>query len=817
MDIGLHFILALEGTELTSNDRNLLSKIRPAGIFLDGDNFDFSDYPAWAEKLKTLIKAAKAVIGREQLLVAIDHEGGRVHRVPPPLTRAPAASAYAKHARLVAEIHCQELKALGINFLFGPVCDINSNPSNPVIGPRSFGSTPEVVAKSTLEFTAVCSQQKLLFAPKHFPGHGDTQADSHLGIPAVNLSKAALLERELFPFIAQINQAQTPCIMTAHILFPQLDAEFPATLSPIIINELLRKELGFTGVVISDDLDMGAIRNNFKDDFVPLQALKAGCDLMLFNHQPARALQFVDTIQIALKNSQLDPELLINSQKRIKKVLTQADQQEYPLPSAAALEQNKQKLEKAMNENQFKNGSVFMQEPLPAKVAPPKTEPILRVGVILEEDRKDSIEFTALKPTMLLTQEGQQLKITPHQKYRISCRHNSLTLHTEGANDQTFKALVKLIPADPHSLEPNSGIKVDGIIAGRHFHWRKEISQTLPGEIEFIAQDSSIILVNSIGFEFYITAVVASEMSGENSPPEFARAQAVAARSWAWTFFTNKYPGKPYTLCNDDMSQRYQGTTHLSARVIEAVKECRAEYLIEDSGNVVACYYSKSTGGHGELAEGVFGFPVPGLGASYDCPIENQPALDLSIEEDFIEWLRDERYSKKLGIYCSPQLISETELPKYLGVVDQQAEYFRWRHTTTVTTILKKLTDKYQLTDLTALLNIIPGKRGISGRYLNLTLQLLKADGSEVDFEIPTQFDIRAILHESFLFSSAFIFKADRDAQQRITNLHFEGAGWGHGVGLCQIGALGMALSGKDYKTILKHYFPTAKLVSAGY
>ncbi|MFZ0530317.1 MAG: glycoside hydrolase family 3 N-terminal domain-containing protein, partial [Propionicimonas sp.] len=234
------------------------------------------------EQLRRLTDAIHAV--RPAALVAIDEEGGDVtrlhHRDGSPHPSAAFLGRQDDEAATEAVGHSigTELRAAGVDLNLAPVADVNSNPRNPVIGVRSFGSDPRLVARQVAGYTRGLQRAGVAACCKHFPGHGDTAADSHLDLPKVDADPATLRVRELMPFAAAIG-AGTLSVMTSHILVPALDADRPATLSPTVLG-LLRHDLGFTGAIVSDALDMaGASRGRGVAEAAVL-ALAAGVDLL---------------------------------------------------------------------------------------------------------------------------------------------------------------------------------------------------------------------------------------------------------------------------------------------------------------------------------------------------------------------------------------------------------------------------------------------------------------------------------------------------------------------------------------------------------
>ena len=235
MNKGLHFLYPIHSSKLSSKDKEILSKIKPAGVFLDARSFAKNDKD-WIKQFSDLRLEISEAIGRKKVIFAIDHEGGRINRLPSPITKSPFNGALADCADVIGRIHGQELSALGINLNLAPVADINSNPSNPVIGPRAFGNTAEVVSSALSAYTKALQDNNVGATWKHFPGHGDTENDSHHCLPIVKLSKIELEAREIKPYYNLIKD-KVSAIMTAHVFYSALDEKLPATLSEKIIKE----------------------------------------------------------------------------------------------------------------------------------------------------------------------------------------------------------------------------------------------------------------------------------------------------------------------------------------------------------------------------------------------------------------------------------------------------------------------------------------------------------------------------------------------------------------------------------------------------
>jgi beta-N-acetylhexosaminidase len=323
---GQFFIVGLTGVTLDDTDRYMLETLKPAGILLLKRNFDHaSPYPVWQEKLHALIEDTKKCTGRDRLIVSLDHEGGTVMRTPPPITRFPFASRFASSAYEVGCAMAAEIRALGVNLSWAPVADIHSNPANPIIGERAFGTDPDTVSARAIEYARALRDCGVLGCAKHFPGHGDTSSDSHLELPYLNLTEADLKRRELAPFKA-LSDFGIPFFMTAHIMFPKIDPDAPATLSRKILRGMLREEIGYKGIIIADDLGMKAVSESFRQPATIAKAFKAGCDMFIVSRYPdperdTTATDVAGHIRNCLSSGLLTEADMKDSFERIENVL----------------------------------------------------------------------------------------------------------------------------------------------------------------------------------------------------------------------------------------------------------------------------------------------------------------------------------------------------------------------------------------------------------------------------------------------------------------------------------------------------------------
>jgi beta-N-acetylhexosaminidase len=242
------------------------------------------------------------------LIVSIDQEGGRVQRLKSPLTEWPPMARLGERGdealtESVGRALGEELRLFGFNMDFAPVLDVRTNPQNQVIGDRAFGASAAQVERHALAFWRGLEAAGVRGCGKHFPGHGDTLQDSHLELPRVERSIAELREVELKPF-ARAADAGMPMIMTAHVVYPNVDQK-PATMSAAWIDELLRRDLGFRGVVVSDDLDMKAVAGRFSVEEVVRESLAAGVDCFLACRDP----EVQRLAEEALVKAARDPDL----------------------------------------------------------------------------------------------------------------------------------------------------------------------------------------------------------------------------------------------------------------------------------------------------------------------------------------------------------------------------------------------------------------------------------------------------------------------------------------------------------------------------
>lgn len=308
------FFCGIPGPTLDAATRRLHADTPFGGVVL------FRENAGQPEALRALARAIHALDPALPPLVAIDHEGGRVHRLAPPFTHFPPAATVAAHGlgavRAVAAAMARELAAVGIDVTFAPVLDVATNPENPIIGTRAFGITPETATACALAAFRATRKLGLICCGKHFPGHGDTATDSHLELPVVRKARRPLVRTEILPFRRAI-AAGIPMLMTAHVRYPALDPRAPATLSRPILTGLLRARLGFRGVVCSDDLEMRAIADHHPPGDAATAALAAGADVLLVCHRQDHLRTAVGAVERAVKDGRLPEARIADAYRRV--------------------------------------------------------------------------------------------------------------------------------------------------------------------------------------------------------------------------------------------------------------------------------------------------------------------------------------------------------------------------------------------------------------------------------------------------------------------------------------------------------------------
>lgn len=313
--IGQLVLVGIEGTTMDDTSRRLLKDYHVGGIILFKDNIENAQQSV--DLLNELKKANAA--NPVPLWLSIDEEGGRVTRFPDEYVKLPSSGKIGRSDDLtltkqVGGLIAQKVSGVGINMVFAPVLDIDSNPNNPVIGDRSFGTTAETVSTQGIASMKGIQENGVVPVVKHFPGHGDTSVDSHLGLPVVNHDLKRLHELELVPFQQAIDEG-ADVVMVAHLLMKSIDPDTPSSYSKPVINDLLREEMGFKGVVITDDMTMGAISGSADVGEASVKSVIAGSNMILIGHEYALEEAVIQALTEAA-HSGVIPEEMLNDRVR---------------------------------------------------------------------------------------------------------------------------------------------------------------------------------------------------------------------------------------------------------------------------------------------------------------------------------------------------------------------------------------------------------------------------------------------------------------------------------------------------------------------
>jgi len=318
--VGQLMSVAFHGTRITSSLETMIRERGVGGVILFSENFtDAASLARLVADLEQIARDAKSL----PLFFEIDQEGGPVIRVNKGATTLPGQMALAATAdpersvRTAATITAAELRAVGVNWNFAPVADVNDEPTNPIISNRSFSSDPARVSSLVTAAIQAYAAAGFICCAKHFPGHGSTTTDSHTGLPKIDADGATLDRVELPPFRAAI-AAGVPAMMSAHIVVPALDPtpDLPVTLSKSVMTDLVRNGLGFQGIVVTDDLEMGALKN-VGEAVAGLRALQAGADYLLFRFDDSAQREGHRLITDAVRSGSLSSERLDQSVRRL--------------------------------------------------------------------------------------------------------------------------------------------------------------------------------------------------------------------------------------------------------------------------------------------------------------------------------------------------------------------------------------------------------------------------------------------------------------------------------------------------------------------
>ena len=406
----------------------------------------------------------------------------------------------------------------------------------------------------------------------------------------------------------------------------------------------------------------------------------------------------------------------------------------------------------------------------------PQNEPLISIGLVLPEDKQKSILIT-----------NSQTK----KKLIIKVYKGGISING------------KIVQGDYILKSKNNQVfNLDQVSAGRGFHWSKKISLNVNGILLIRNIDKALFIVNQLKLEKYLICVATSEMSS-SCPIALLESQTIAARSWILASVEQKHIDLNIDVCNDDCCQRYQGLNNVTDLASKAAKNTRGKVLTHQN-KICDTRYSKSCGGISESNEHVWhDTPKPYLQSIYDSRLKDVP--NLKNNDELTKWILN-----PTSCFCDTKEMNTNELISYLGDVDEDGSYFRWEYSLKQDQLCKLINIKLG-TSFERIDSLKPIKRGTSARIIKLKIHGISLKKS-INITLNSEYEIRRVLHSKFLYSSAFIILQDLNKNLVPTQFKFKGAGWGHGVGLCQIGALNMALNNYSTNKILFHYFQNTKL-----
>lgn len=317
--VGQLFVVGFDGYSVTPEFKKAVQELNLGGTIYFKRNVQS---PAQLAELSNELQFSARGKDTPPLFIAIDHEGGKVNRLVKPFTKFPGNDILGelgspKVAFQFGLVIAKELKAVGININFAPVVDVETNPNNPVMKNRMFSSDPEVCSRMG---SAVCrgiQKMQVIAVAKHFPGHGDTNVDSHLALPKVEKTFEELDKCELIPF-KRIARSRVEGIMTAHILNPNLDPDYPATLSVKTVEEILRKQIRFQKLIFTDDMEMKAIMDNYGAEEAAVLAVQAGCDVLVYRGDTGTPEKQIEAIVKAVESNRIPLSRIEASIQRIQ-------------------------------------------------------------------------------------------------------------------------------------------------------------------------------------------------------------------------------------------------------------------------------------------------------------------------------------------------------------------------------------------------------------------------------------------------------------------------------------------------------------------
>lgn len=336
-----------QGETVSEELRELIEKYHIGGVILFSSNIRNSNQLV---ELTNSIKDINGINRSVPIFIALDQEGGRVSRLPKEIEKFPSADNIGElddeqYSYKVGNTVGKVVKTFGFNLDFAPVLDIASNQENKVIGDRAFGDNPDIVCRMGLQFMRGLKDSNVISVVKHFPGHGDTKADSHYELPYLNHDRKRLDNIEFVPF-KQAVEHEVDGIMVSHIVLKNIDDKNPATMSKTVVTDILRKEFSYNGVIFTDDINMGAIAKNYLLRDAVIKSINAGIDIIVSSKGCEETRLIIKIIKDSLKEGTISEERIDESIERILKL-----KNKYELQDGTITEINPDTINNFIDEN----------------------------------------------------------------------------------------------------------------------------------------------------------------------------------------------------------------------------------------------------------------------------------------------------------------------------------------------------------------------------------------------------------------------------------------------------------------------------------
>lgn len=433
-------------------------------------------------------------------------------------------------------------------------------------------------------------------------------------------------------------------------------------------------------------------------------------------------------------------------------------------------------------------------------------EPEIAVGVVLKDDKDQWLKMEI--PAGMYRVNSKKVTVRREVPWYVRAERSLISISAGGREIVKEQPLVELEPLPPHT---GVWVKLKNLRIGRGDTRETRRDMSFSGRLHLRAEEQLLEVNNVVPVEEYLLGVVNAEL-GIGNGLEALKAQAIASRSWALSAAIDPHPSRSMNRCNDNHCQRFEGIGKIRDAVRTAVEATRGQVLVVD-GKILDANYSASCGGILESPVTIWGSDKPAHRARFDGPDDSSARSFYPIQESMLREYLTGEWIKNSDLYCAPRNGGSQAINGKAHGVRVTGNAFRWTVTYSqqeLTSLLKMKMPK-QFGSIESVVDLKPFNRGPSGRMSGLEVEVLGAGGLR-QIRIEKEPQIRYVLHPGVLYSSAVIVDREPDGARIPERFVFHGAGWGHGVGMCQYGAMGMAQRGLPVQAILQHYYPGASI-----